>query len=269
MAGLYGDAAIYDILHAPGTAAEVDALERIERDWARAGGRRLAGRRLWYEPACGTGRYLRVAHGRGRRVGGYDRDPGMVAYAQRRLGSLVRVAAMTDRTVPGVRPGAVALAFNPVNTIRHLPDDAAVLAHLAQVAALLAPGGVYCVGISFVDYDRLEPEEDLWEGARGRCRVSQLVNYLPPEPGTPRSRLETVISHLTVSRPSGEEHRDDRYDLRCYDRRQWRRLVARSALRRVGSRDAAGRPLAGRELPYAWEVLAGPPVPGFPSAGLA
>lgn len=253
MAGLYGDASVYDILQTPGTAAEVDALERVERAFGGEAARRPD--RLWYEPACGTGRYLRVARGRGRSVGGYDRDPGMVAYAGRRLGQAVREAAMTDPVVPGVRPGSVPFAFNPVNTVRHLADDRALLAHFAQVAWLLAPGGLYVVGLSLVDYDRLEPEEDLWEAARGRCRVSQLVNYLPPEPGTARARLETVISHLTVTRPSGSEHRDDRFDLRCYDRRQWRRLLERSALRHLGSCDGRGRPLAGRHLPYQLEVL--------------
>jgi len=253
MAGLYADASVYDILQTPGTAAEVDALERVEA--ARSGAARRADR-LWFEPACGTGRYLRVAAGRGRRVGGYDRDPDLVAYAARRLGRAVRTAALTDPVVPGVRPGTVDFAFIPVNTIRHLPDDAAVLAHLAQMAWLLAPGGVYVVGISLTDYAWLEPEEDVWEGARGRCRVSQVVNYLPPEPGTPRARRETVISHLTVTRPSGTEHRDDRYDLRTYDDRQWRRLIERAALRRVASYDGGGRPLAGRRLPYQLEVLA-------------
>ncbi len=253
MAGLYADASVYDILQTPGTAAEVDGFERVEAAWGGASGR---ADRLWFEPACGTGRYLRVAAGRGRRVGGYDRDPGMVAYAARRLGPVVRTADMTDPMVPGVRPGAVSFAFNPVNTIRHLPDDAAVLAHLAQVAWLLAAGGLYVVGISLTDYDWLEPEEDLWEAARGRCRVSQLVNYLPPEPGTPRARLETVVSHLTITRPGGVEHRDDHYDLRTYDARQWRRLVERSALRRVASCDGEGQPLAGRRLPYQLEVLA-------------
>lgn len=257
MAGLYADPSVYDILQTPGTAAEVDAFERVEA--AFAGGRPRRADRLWYEPACGTGRYLRVARGRGRTVGGYDADPGMVAYAARRLGPAVRRAAMADPVVPGVRPGSVSFAFNPVNTIRHLPDDRAVLAHLAQVARLLAPGGLYVVGISLADYDRLEPEEDLWEAARGRCRVSQLVNYLPPEPGTGRARTETVISHLTVTRPSGVEHRDDRYDLRTWDERQWRRLLERSALRRLGSCDGGGRPLAGHRLPYQLEVLAAPP----------
>ena len=253
MSGLYDDAAVYDILSTPGTAAEVDAIEQVEAAWGGEAARRPD--RLWYEPACGTGRYLRVAQRRGRRIGGYDRDPGMVAYAARRLGSAVRLAGLTDPMAPGVLPGAVALALNPVNSIRHLPDDRSMLAHFAQVAWLLAKGGLYVVGISLTDYTWLEPEEDLWEAARGRCRVSQLVNYLPPEPDTPRARSETVISHLTITRPGGVEHRDDRYDLRCYDRRQWRRLLERSSLRHLASCDGEGAPLGGRRLPYQLEVL--------------
>lgn len=245
-AGLYEDPSLYDILHAPGTAAEVDVLERIEREHGRPGGR-------WFEPACGTGRYLRVALGRGRRVAGYDRDPGMVAYAKRRLGRRVRVAGMTDAAPPGVRPTSVGLAFNLVNTVRHLASDGELLAHLAQVAWLLAPGGIYVVGISLTDYGDREPQEDLWEGARGRCRVTQLVNYLPPAPGT---RRETVISHLLVHRPRGAEHRDDRYELRCYDEKQWRRVVGRSVLRRLASLDAFGRPLPAGHASYQLEILA-------------
>ncbi|MBU2502646.1 class I SAM-dependent methyltransferase [bacterium] len=250
--GIYADPVVYDILQSPGTAAEVDAFERIEARFLPPAD---PGDRLWYEPACGTGRYLRVARARGRRVGGYDLDPGMAAYASRRLGSPVRVASMTDPMPPGVRPGSVDFAFNPVNTIRLLDSDAAVLAHLAQIAWLLAPRGIYVVGISLTDFHRLEEEEDLWEGARGRCRVSQLVNYLPPEPGGPWARIETVISHLTITRPAGEEHRDDRYDLRCYDRRQWRRLLDRSRLKHLASCDASGEPFK-RGLPnYQIEVL--------------
>jgi SAM-dependent methyltransferase len=244
--GLYEDPSIYDILQTPGTAAEVDVLQRVAAACGAPAG-------LWYEPACGTGRYLRVLQGRGRRVGGYDLDPGMVAYAARRLGRRVRVADMTDPVVPGVRPGSVAVAFNPVNTIRLLPSDTAMRAHFAQVARLLAPGGLYLVGISLTDYEGEEPSEDLWQATRGRCRVSQLVNYLPPAEG---SRVETVLSHLLVARPRGSEHRDERYELRCYDEGQWERLVRGSALRRVGSFDAKGRPVAVRVLTYQVEVLA-------------
>ncbi len=259
MDGLYADPSLYDILYTPGTAAEVDALERIER---RYGTGPLPSGRLWFEPACGTGRYLRVARGRGRTVLGFDRDPGQIAYAGRHLagsGRQLFVADMRDFsrafTKAGGRPHQMTFAFNPVNTLRHLPSDIAVLAHLDQMARVMAPGGLYVVGLSLVDYDWLQPEEDTWVGRRGRCQVTQLVNYLPPEPGTDRARSEKVISHLTVSRPRGEEHFDATYDLHCFDEKQWRRLLRRTGVARLASCDATGRPLAGRILPYQLEVL--------------
>ncbi len=261
--GLYTDPALYDILYSPGTAAEVDALEKVVA--ACAGKSALEAGRLWLEPACGTGRYLRVAAGRGHRCVGFDIDEEQLAYARRR-----KIAAgappiayhradMRDFVrACGLGPGSVDLAFNPVNSLRHLGSDRALLEHLQQMAVALRPGGLYVVGISLTDYGWLEEEEDLWEGRRGGCRVSQLVNYLPPRPGTRHGRTETVISHLTVTRPGGVQHLDDTYDLRCYDEEQWSGLVRHSALDRAGSFDAFGRPLQGRRLPYQLEVLARP-----------
>ncbi|MCP4573776.1 MAG: class I SAM-dependent methyltransferase [bacterium] len=245
MAGLYANPSLYDILHTPGTAGEVDVLEGIEAKCGHPGGR-------WYEPACGTGRYLRVALRRGRRVTGYDSDPGMVAYARQRLGKRVFSGSMTDAEAPGGLSGSVGLAFNLVNTVRHLESDRDLLAHLDQVARLLGPGGLYVVGISLTDYATAEDDEDVWDAARGRCRVIQIVNYLPPAPG---SRVETVVSHLLVRRPGGTEHYDDSYGLRTYDTRQWRRVVGRSALRRAASLDSWGRPLPLGPANYQLEIL--------------
>lgn len=259
--GLYADPVLYDILYTPGTAAEVDALEKVERHFA--GGNTLKKNRLWLEPACGTGRYLRVAAGRGRRCLGFDIDARQLDYAR---GRIVRpngappprysLADMKDFAVAcGLETSSVDFSFNPVNSLRHLSSDRAMLAHFAQMAAVLKPGAVYVVGISLTDYTWLYPEEDLWEGVRGGCRVSQLVNYLPPEPGTRLGRTERVVSHLTVTRRGGTQHWDDAYGLRCYDRRQWEQLVEKSALQTRGSFDGQGRPLEGRILPYQFEVL--------------
>ena len=257
--GLYADPAVYDILYTPGTAVEVDALERVERRLAPPNARRRPDR-LWLEPACGTGRYLRVAAGRGRKVAGFDREPRMLAYAGKRLPGACLFAADLENFADaagraGVRPGSVDLAFITVNSLRHLVSDRAMLDHFAQLASLLRPGAVYIVGLSLTDYQWLWPDEDLWTATRGSCQVSQVINWLPPEPGTPRGRTERAISHLTVTRPAGTDHLDDAYDLRCYDEKQWRRLVAASALEPAGSFDPRGRPLPPGTWPYQLEAL--------------
>ncbi|MFH1843487.1 MAG: class I SAM-dependent methyltransferase [bacterium] len=254
----YTDPVIYDILYTPGTAREVDVLERIHRQYVTDRVRSAP----WLEPACGTGRYLRVVARRGYRVVGFDREVVLVDYAtvalrRRGLGGRVKlfVADMVD-FYPRLPTAPFGFAFNLVNSIRHLASDSAVLAHFRQMAALLAPGGRYAVGLSLHDYGMAQPDEDVWIGVRGRCRVTQVVNYLPPVVGGRTSRRERVISHLMVERPRGEEHLDAVYDLRTYDAEQWRRLLARSALRRIASLDSRGRPLGKRRVPYQIEILA-------------
>lgn len=251
---LYADPVLYDILYTPGTAAEIDALEKVEK--AMTAGPLPEGR-LWLEPACGTGRYLRTAARRGRRCLGFDRDALQLDYARSRQPGLTPIryhlADMVEfRSHCDLSPGVVDFAFNPVNSLRHLSTDSDMLAHFQQMAEVLKPGAVYVVGISFLDEDGMLPEEDLWEARRGTCQVSQLVNYLPPVSG---NRIEKVISHLTVTRPRGTEHFDDSYDLRTFTHDQWRDLIGSSALGHLGSFDAKGRPTDRSDLPYQLEVL--------------
>ena len=262
--GLYADPMIYDILHTPGTAREVTAYERVESQFAS---KPLKADRLWFEPACGTGRYLRVAAGRGRKIAGFDWDLGQINYARKRAGNSHGKGLkqqffqadmrdfLADSQAAGHGAGSADFAFNPVNSIRLLENDKEMLAHLNQMAEILKPGAVYVVGISLTDYNWLFTEEDVWEGTRGRCKVSQFINFLPPEPGTKRARIETAISHLTVTRPSGEDHFDDSYGLQKKKKNQWLELIQKSNLKHLGSFDAFGTALEHRILPYQMEVL--------------
>ena len=252
MTGLYADPLVYDVLMSPGTAAELDALERIERRFSPHAG---SGAR-WFEPACGTGRLLRGALRRGRRVAGYDGEPAMVAYARGRLPVAERrrlvIGDLAAPAAPLRRLGLADLAFCPWNTVRHLGDDRALLAHLAQIHDLLRPGAIYAVGLSLQDWTLAGDDEDVWRGTRGRLTVTQVVTYLPAP-----SRRERVISHLMVERPQGTVHLDHTYDLRTYTHAQWLALLARSPLRRVAVCDGAGRPVADdAALAYRLEILA-------------
>ncbi len=255
---LYNDPSVYDILHAGGTAEEVDGLERIVARFCSPAAAGLA----WLEPACGTGRYIRVAARRGRRVYGFDRSPEMIAYAERRLAADERwrraaggsaklfVADMTNFSdLPagggdGGRAGveeACGFAFCLINTFRHLGSDTgrddAALAHLDQVRRTLAPGGVYAVGLHITAYGLETPSEDVWTAQRGAKHVTQVVQY---EPATREERLEAVVSHLVVRTESGERHEDAVYRLRSYDHREWAALLDRAGWEQVACVDEHG-----------------------------
>lgn len=253
---LYDAPMIYDILMTPGTAAEADVLERIHAAYVGGAARGLP----WLEPACGSGRLLRVLAARGRTLVGYDLSGAMLDYARRRLrgAAASRVSlhrADMARGPADLTPGSCGFAFNPWNTLRHLPDDAAALAHLRATAAALHPAGCYVVGISLSDPAGEALQEDVWTGARGRCRVTQVVNYLPPDPADPADRVERALSHIVVSRPRGETHHDAVEALRTYTPDQWEDLLARSPWRVAASLDQSGRPLPEGLAPYQLDVL--------------
>lgn len=251
--GLYHEPALYDAINTPGTATEVDALERIARRHLGGGG----GPFRWLEPACGTGRYLRVLRGRGHQVVGYDPLAGMLTYATRFLsrwpdGWALSRAGFTSPAADLARLGLFDAAFCPVNSLRHLPDDDAVAAHLAQVCALLAPGGLYLVGLDLHHPDAA-PDEDVWTAVRGRLRVQQVVQYLPPDDG---GRREQVVVEMMVDRPGGREHHGWTYGLRTYTADQWSAVVQAAGWQRLATCDGAGRPVAADALlPYQLEVL--------------
>jgi SAM-dependent methyltransferase len=255
--GLYQDVEVYDVLHAPGTAAEVAGLRRIARTFAGAGA--LKG--VWLEPTCGTGRYLAAAAARGITPIGFDLSAEMVAYAREQLARVgeqhpgapqgqIFVGDMTKfaAALAGTR---VHFAFNLINTIRHLPSDKAMIAHLREVASVLQPGGVYAVGLSTVAYGLESPSEDVWEGRRRGVRVKQIVQYVPPETG----RFETVHSHLVVRRAGNEEHRDSTYRLRCYSTEQWLRLIPRGGMELAATVDEDGNAIRAPVFGYAIWIL--------------
>lgn len=233
---VYSDASLYDILHRPGTAQEVTFLQRVHDRFGLG-----TGSGPWLEPACGTARLARLAAARGQPVAGFDLEPAMIAYARDHTPPRDRPrtrffqARMEDfdSALPKRGPWArFSLAFNLINTIRHLHSDRAMLDHFGAVARVLKPGALYAVGISLSLYGIEQETEDVWQGTRGTCKVSQVVQYIPPDctPRAPRggNRLERVISHLTITRPRGEEHRDSTYALRTYDLTQWQSLLRRS-----------------------------------------
>lgn len=248
---------VYDVLHEPGTAAEVRGLSRIARRFVKSKG---PAARTWLEPACGTGRYLRAAARHGIRTIGFDLAHEMVSYAQSRVPSATIFPAPMERFARRVPKASVGFAFNMINTIRHLPSDQAMLAHFRDMSRVLASGGVYVVGLSLTAYGNEIPTEDIWVGKRAGMTVRQVVQYLPPESRRgPRARHEACICHMTITKRSRnrveEEDLDFTYHLRCYSLEQWHKLIDRSPLRVLATIDERGKDLPPAEPGYSIFVL--------------
>lgn len=240
---MYSNPEIYDILHTSGTSEEIDTYIKIVSNYLQ-----LNKSLRWLEPACGSGRCLRLLKNRGFDVVGFDLDPNMIEYCKAALGDAVFQADMANFT--SHLDSKFDIAFNPYNSIRHLDCDKAILSHLKQVAQSLNRGGLYLVGMSLSNYETDIPEEDIWTGSRGDCKVTQVVNYLPPDS---EQRIETVISHIVTENP--DENIDETYQLRSYDKSEWAEVIAKSGLELIASYDSIGVPAADRKLIYQIDVL--------------
>lgn len=255
---LYDHPAWYDILFRRGSATTARGLERVARLRYASGRRRLT----FVEPACGTGRLLVPLALRAHRVLGYDRNPAMVAYARERLTTAAGPAAARGIVVAKMTAASLQLgeavadvAFMLDNSIRHLDSRGALQGHLIDTARLLRPGGLYIVGLSFHDPGRAGPDEDSWEGRRGRCRVRQLLQYLPPDAGS-RARHEEVIEHIAVERPGGTVHYDARWRLLLVTQRMWDAVVRESPFTWIGTVDSTGHEITSGVFDAQWLLLA-------------
>lgn len=270
-AGAYADPAVYDLLNTPGTAEELDGLERIARRFVSARPRSVR----WLEPCCGTGRFLRLAARRGGRIAGVELDPAVAAYANRRLSAL-GLSSRARAIVGDIRdldaldyPGGLGapfgLAFCPHNSLRHLPSASDLTRHLRAVARVLSPRGVYAAGIGLQEPHQAIFGEDVHRARRGRTRVSAVFEYFEGTPGPAAHgspRRERVVSYTTVRVGRRSRVIESVYDLLCVDAGMWRRCVHAAGLVEIAVvDDLRAADLPGDRADYAYRVLARPEHP--------
>ena len=251
---LYADPAIYDILHAPGTADEVRTLAGVHRRFASGSPK------VVLEPACGSGRYFPGLLRRGFEVHGFDANPDMVRYARTAAPkATIRVGRFDTYSTTGLirrGVGRVGLALCPINSIRHVSSDAEMVRHLKRVKACLHPSGVYVVGISLSAYGLEMPTEDIWTGSRRGVRVKQVVSFIPAAGDrTARERAEQVHSVLEIRQGRRVETRSSSYTLLSYSREQWEAVIRRAGMRVVARTQEQGRAYDPGAIGYALWVL--------------
>ncbi len=221
---LYDHPEIYDIVFDGDSRAQQEFLVGCFQRYAR----RAVDRVL--EPGCGTGRLLVRLAALGYRVVGVDRNAKAVDYCRERLrrarlSGSVEVGDMAAMDLSG----PVDAAFNLINTFRHLTSDGAATAHLRCVAKMLAPGGIYVLGLHLLpEAGRVSGEEIETRRSGDRIVRSRIWSI-----SIDRLRREERIGvAIDVTGPAGRSRIDDEFVFRTYS---WHELL--DVIHRAGGFD--------------------------------
>lgn len=220
---IYNHPKYYDLLFGSDWRAEFDFLEDCFERYTDRVVQRL------FEPACGTGRLLiRFAQAE-YVVGGNDLNAKAIDYCNDRLerydfGRPCVVGDMSDfglESLPNKKPADA--AFNTINTFRHLPNDKSALSHLECMANVIAPGGLYIIGIHLLPTEGLRMEQEAWTSRRGNLQVN---SYMWSKEIV--KRQEILGMTLDIYTPTSHQVVEDEMQYRTYTKAQFGTLLRKS-----------------------------------------
>jgi SAM-dependent methyltransferase len=209
----------WDLAFRSETRLEADFIEAAARKYCDFPVRRLL------EPGCGGGRLVIEMAARGFDVTGYDLNERAVNYVRQRLArrdlhASVFVGDMT--AVHLARP--VDVAFNTLNTFRHLTNENDARQHLELTARSLRPGGIYVLGFHLLPPDAEETCIERWSAVHGATRVTVTLRVLDFDR---QRRIEVIRFSLRVRSGKRDLRIAADYEYRIYQAHQFRRLLAR------------------------------------------
>lgn len=120
-------------------------------------------------------------------------------------------------------PGGTDLAFNTVNTFRHLLTEDDARSHLLAVANSLPVGGLYIIGLHLLPPDADEEDSESWSITEGKVTVDVTLDVAS---FCRRTRLEQLRFRLDVSDGGQEYQFETTYTMRIYRADQMSDLLA-------------------------------------------
>lgn len=200
------------------------------------------------DPACGPGGWLLPFAAMGTEVVGNDLEPGMVAFAKKRLGPHGGDAFQGDmRELPRI-DGVFDLALNLHASIGHLGEDLEVRRHLSAVASRLRSGSLYLLGLCIQDgAERIEQPEVLFQTEprllSGGGTAAVLYESVWKDPKKSREKIRILL--LTHGRRDCPAVVREEYELRTFAAESIRDLTNAGSpfeLVSVRSMEIEGRP---------------------------
>jgi SAM-dependent methyltransferase len=156
----------YDLVFGVGSGLERDFLMSCFDVHAERRVRRV------FEPACGSGRLLIKLAQRGLRVSGWDMSRVSVDYCNRRFRKhgLPPPAVLGDIVNVSLR-SKVDAAFNLMSSFQLLPTEHEAENHLRSMAANIAKGGLYILGLHLLPSRGPIIKRERYTATRGRLSV--------------------------------------------------------------------------------------------------
>lgn len=207
----------WDFAFSDETLFEADFIEAAAKKYSQIPVQNL------YEPGCGGGRLVVEMAKRGYEVTACDTSQSALDYLRSRLNGSDQTERIHHADMTNFCPPApVDLAFNTVNTFRHLLTEDAARTHLQTVAGCLQPGGLYVLGLHLMPPDADEDDSEDWSVQEDDLRVNV---FLEVESFSRETRLEQLRFELTVQ--DGDEHirLQTTYTMRLYLADQMRSLL--------------------------------------------
>lgn len=214
---IYDHPKYYDLVFGADCAAELAFIEACNIKYMQGRAKRM------FEPACGTGRLLYRLATRGYTVGGIDLNPRAVEFCNRRLQrhgfpASARVADMAAFQVDRKWD----LAFNTINSFRHLSSERAAREHLKCMASAIRVGGLYLLGLHLRPTEAAPSETESWSARRGHLAVNTHMWTIARDRA---ARLERFGIRFDVHTPTRQFRITDELVLRSYTDRELRRLT--------------------------------------------
>lgn len=214
---IYDHPKYYDLVFGADCAAEVKFIIGCGNKFMRRAPARL------FEPACGTGRLLCALAKRGYQVGGLDLNPRAVEFcnARFRRHGMADPAFVADMSDFRVRR-RYDIAFNTINSFRHLGSEAAARDHLRCVGRAIRLGGLYLLGVHLTPTQGLPSETESWSARRGHLSIN---THMWTESRDRRRRVERFGIRFDVHSPLRSFRIVDQLVLRSYTPAQIERLI--------------------------------------------
>ena len=217
---IYDHPKYYDLVFGADCAAEIKFILGMAAEYLKRPAKRF------FEPACGTGRLLYALARRGYSIDGLDLNAKAIDFCNARLErhgfeDRAMVADMSDFRLKR----KCDVAFNTINSFRHLATESAANGHMTSMGEAVRRGGLYLLGVHLTPTKAEPSEGESWSARRGHLAVN---THMWTNSRDSRKRVERFGIRFDIHRPSGSLRIEDELVLRSYTNKQMATLIERS-----------------------------------------